>query len=79
MSFGSIDASSTDLAGEVTLDGSGACTLTFATAFTNAPFATLSAQSGAKPDYTISTSAITITGGAASALVDYIVFGKTGG
>jgi hypothetical protein len=69
-----ITQGSTDNAGEIT-EGSIAtgCTITFAAAKTNAPFCTVTEQSGLAASYTISTSAITITniGALSSTKLDY--------
>ena len=70
----SITVGSTDNAGEIT-EGSVAtgCTITFASAKTNAPFCTVTEQSGLAASYTISTTAITITniGALSSTKLDY--------
>lgn len=57
----SITSGSTDTAGEIT-EGTIAtgCTLTFASAYTAAPFCVVTAQSGLSFSYTVSTSAITM-------------------
>ena len=69
-----IATNSTDGAGEIT-EGSTStgCTITFATAYTNAPFCTITEQSGLSASYTLSTTAITITniGALSSTKIDY--------
>jgi hypothetical protein len=69
-----ITTGSTDTAGEVT-EGSAAtgCVVTFASAYTNAPFCTVTEQSGGVASYTLSTTAITVTniGALSSTNIDY--------
>jgi hypothetical protein len=71
-----ITVGSTDTAGEVT-EGTIAtgCVITFQTAYTRAPFVTVTAQSGLVFSYTISASAITITnvGALSGTTLDYHV------
>jgi hypothetical protein len=69
-----IATNSTDGAGEITEGSvSTGCTITFATAYTNAPFCTVTEQSGLSASYVLSTSAITITniGALSGTKIDY--------
>lgn len=73
-----VTSGSTDVAGEFT-EGSVAtgCTLTFAQAFSNAPFCTVTSQGGLVFSYTVSTTAITITnvGALSSTKLNYTCIG----
>ena len=70
----SIRVGSTDTAGEVTEGSvSTGCTITFASAYTTAPFCTVTMQSGLSGSYTVSTTAITVTniGALSSTKINY--------
>jgi hypothetical protein len=68
----------TDRAGIIGIGGGGAttCTLTFAHAYTNAPFCVLSAQSGTAPHYARSASQIVISVAATADFIHYMCVGN---
>jgi hypothetical protein len=76
----SVNANSTDVAGKVTTGSSTgtACTLTFASAWTTAPFCQIAAENGATLPYiTASTTAISITNSSNSSTYTYFCIGKS--
>lgn len=76
-----LTAGSTDSSGKFTTGSGGTtCTVTFARAFTNAPFCVVSSQTVAGlPAYSVSATAITFTTTVASTAYNYVCRGQIGG
>lgn len=77
---GSPTISGSDTAGRFVIGSAAtACTVTFAAAYTGAPYCTITAEVATQPTYTVANTAISVATGIASTAYHYVCVARSGG